>query len=541
MTIVTKTDLRSHSQVRRIDAQLDRLQLQLQHASDSEISSATTTHHNLALGHQEGLARVTHLQTAIKSLVAASSSQPLLPKYKLRLVLEQALDVDEIGTAEINDEHRAFQNELEWLFIGKATTQIYGIVLNAFLDQILPLGNDIWYWDDVLGSYAYSGYYTLQTSPSRFWAWSKDIYGDALGRFQSIKATGENESLGKPSMSAGWTKFYELVKDSIRDRSMADMQNKFMTPLTQCRIEARRKQKQLKRLREMSASGLGVLMYEGMSFDTDEVGSVSSKSADDASSEEWKSIVSKSVALMATVLDNVTGLETRVTDFEDAVFGSVEQVEPIGPAALAKCLLHILDEHVPEYTAASKALVKENGRPPRIVRYWIPATVLVLSSSTILRILFNHKAEVLHWIRDLGSTTQDFWYNWVVEPIKKVIGTIRHDKDSEIAIMSKESLEGDRSSLERMVVDFAIDNPSNSSSSPLNEVEIASVRAKVREGDLTPVLRAYERDLRKPFMGTVRGDLIRALLIQIQKTKVDVEVALGGIDALLKSQELVFA
>ena len=41
-------------------------------------------------------------------------------------------------------------------------------------------------------------------------------------------------------------------------------------------------------------------------------------------------------------------------------------------------------------------------------------------------------------------------------------------------------------------------------------------------------------------MGTVRGNLIRALLIQIQKTKVDIEVAMGGIDALLKSQELVF-
>jgi nuclear-control-of-ATPase protein 2 len=63
---------------------------------------------------------------------------------------------------------------------------------------------------------------------------------------------------------------------------------------------------------------------------------------------------------------------------------------------------------------------------------------------------------------------------------------------------------------------------------------------KVREGDLTPVLRAYEKDLRTPFVGTVRGDLVRALLIQIQKTKVDVEVAMSGIDALLKSQELVF-
>lgn len=126
-----------------------------------------------------------------------------------------------------------------------------------------------------------------------------------------------------------------------------------------------------------------------------------------------------------------------------------------------------------------------------------------------------------------------------MEPMKKIIGTIRHDETAEVAIMSKGSLEGDRASLERMVIDFAIDNPA-SRSSPMTETEIAEIRARVHEGDLTTVLRAYEKDLRRPFLGTVRGDLVRALLIQVQKSKVDIEVALGGIDALLKSQELVF-
>jgi len=99
-----------------------------------------------------------------------------------------------------------------------------------------------------------------------------------------------------------------------------------------------------------------------------------------------------------------------------------------------------------------------------------------------------------------------------VEPTKKVIGTIRHDEESEVSILSKRSLEGDRASLERMVV----------------------------EGDLTLVLRAYEKDMQKPLLGTIRGNLIRALLIQVQKTKVDVEVAMSGIDSILKSQELLF-
>ena len=90
--------------------------------------------------------------------------------------------------------------------------------------------------------------------------------------------------------------------------------------------------------------------------------------------------------------------------------------------------------------------------------------------------------------------------------------------------------------------DFAVDNPAMATgdSTTLTAPEIEDIRLKVREGDLTPVLRAYEKDLTSPLMGTVRGNLIRALLIQIQKTKVDVEVAISGIDSLLKSQELVF-
>ena len=154
----------------------------------------------------------------------------------------------------------------------------------------------------------------------------------------------------------------------------------------------------------------------------------------------------------------------------------------------------------------------------------------------------NRQAEIITWFKDVGSTVRDFWFNWVIEPVKKIIGTIRHDKDSEVAIMSKESLKGDRDSLERMVVDFAIDHPeaSDYGTGGLSEEQISKIRAKVKEGDLTPVLRAYEKDLRSPLKGTVRGDLVRTLLIQVQKTKVDVEVAISGIDALLKSQELVF-
>jgi nuclear-control-of-ATPase protein 2 len=255
--------------------------------------------------------------------------------------------------------------------------------------------------------------------------------------------------------------------------------------------------------------------------------------------------------LMDTVIGHVTQLNHGVADFEDAVFNAVEQDPEIStrnestqtsqPARLAKRLQKVLNTDIPQHVKTSKQLTGKYGRPSWLVRYWLPATALLLSSTTIYRLFANRRAEIIEWIRNFGETVQDFWLNWVLEPTKKVIATIRHDKDSELALMSKESLKGDRDSLERMVVDFASEHPDVSvGHSNITESQIAEIRAKVKEGDLTPVLKAYERDLRKPFVGAVKGDLIRTLLIQVQKTKVDVEIAMSGIDSLLKSQELVF-
>lgn len=502
--------------------------------------------------HNEGetdLTRVLQLQLAIKSLSTLASSRTLLRPTSIQSILKES-ELDGQSTANTSSRQ---ERELEWLLVSKATAQTYGIILNALLDQTIPLNSDIWYWDEVLGSYISTGIYSVQTSPWRLWKWGHEIYHEARARLQAAVGGDDSEPAETVSISSSWRQFYGLVKDTVRERSLANLQSKAMTPLTQCREEARSKRRYLKRLREMSACGLGVLMNEGLQFDVDDDGSLTSKNRSEDEKEEWKTIVSKSVALMETIVRNVTALNLGPSDFEDTVFTSVENDPDLSPEdsddgstmssstiMLAARLQNILQIHLPEQTKASQRLTAEYGRPSRIVRYWLPATALVLSSSTLLRIFVNRKTEIIAWVRNVGITTIDFWYNWVVEPVKRVVGTIRHDKDSQIAIMSRESLEGDRASLERMVVDFAKDNPDTAGGAPFGETQLAQIRAKVREGNLTPVLKAYENDLRKPFIGTIRGNLIRALLIQIQKTKVDVEVAMSGIDALLKSQELVF-
>jgi len=215
-------------------------------------------------------------------------------------------------------------------------------------------------------------------------------------------------------------------------------------------------------------------------------------------------------------------------------------------AVVSTNLLNLAQNIIPNQRTYSISLSAIYGRPSRLVRYWPAAGTLLLCGSTILRVLVNNRAELITWARDTATTIIDFWRNWVVAPLTDIISTIRHDDANQIALMGRQSLKSDMDSLERMVVEFATKNPqyipseyhANTGGAP-NALEI--VARGVREGDLSPVLRAYEADLQTPFKSVLTGTLIQTLLIQVQKTKVDVEFALSGIDRLLKSQQLVFA
>lgn len=545
-----------------MDARIDRVSLvPLTHLQDRDAELQATDASTLASP------RLNELLGIIKALSSGSVSGAHLSSPRIQRLLLQSGLTEEPPSVDLLEAKSQYETDVEWLLLGKATVQTYGLLMSTLLDQIIPLSDDIWYWDEVMTSYPYSFVYVVQTSPLRMWRWSREVYSDSVDRFQRLYrdefpghvsetedialAQHDGSDRGRelkgfktlyPSLSRHWLQFYGIVRQSVTERSLADIQRKILSRVDIGRSEARHKQKQLRRLREMTATGLGVLMDEGLNFGV----------AEETSNEEWKGMLERSVALMDSILQSVVFLDLSVSEFEDKVFAGVEEdpelsihMEDLHPAerptVLARRLLGLLERGLPNHRVAITDLADEHGRPSRLVRYWLPAAALLVSSSTILRILINRQDDIVNWVRDFGATARDFWFNWVIDPVRKIIGTIRHDSNSEIAIMSRDSLKADRDSLERMVVEFAMDNPDVAvGNSSISDLEISEIRSKVKAGDVTPVLKAYEKDLRRPIVGAIKGDLVRSLLIQVQKTKVDLEVAISGIDALLKSQELVF-
>ena len=55
-----------------------------------------------------------------------------------------------------------------------------------------------------------------------------------------------------------------------------------------------------------------------------------------------------------------------------------------------------------------------------------------------------------------------------------------------------------------------------------SSAQLQNLSNAVRQGDLTPILRVYEEDIRTPFKSAVTGTLLRSLFIQVQKAKVGI-------------------
>ncbi|KAJ1724815.1 hypothetical protein LPJ53_000951 [Coemansia erecta] len=169
-------------------------------------------------------------------------------------------------------------------------------------------------------------------------------------------------------------------------------------------------------------------------------------------------------------------------------------------------------------------------RPSLVERSWIPAIVFTIGARYLTSYIAGHQDDFKEWLRDGAVTLQNYISQYILEPLRSAYETIRYGKHT-YTVVTDESLLSDFRSLEDMVVGFA---------RRFGSVDAADVRRRVEAGDLTDVMSVYAREMQQPFKNAVFGDLVEAMLIQVQKVKVDVGQTMAALDKLLKSNELNF-
>lgn len=195
---------------------------------------------------------------------------------------------------------------------------------------------------------------------------------------------------------------------------------------------------------------------------------------------------------------------------------------PTNPSDFALSLHHLLQSSLPSHITSYEVSFTSLRRPGYLTRRWPYLLSLPLVGIVLGRTLYNSRATLFKYLTTAQETVRGFLVDWVVEPVTKILQTVRHGDQTALALMGKESLRSDLDSLERMVVAFGKDQYG------LSGDELTELADRVRAGDLTSVLRVWEEDIKSPIRSAVAGSLIRTLLIQVQKVKVDGALAMDG-------------
>ena len=157
-----------------------------------------------------------------------------------------------------------------------------------------------------------------------------------------------------------------------------------------------------------------------------------------------------------------------------------------------------------------------------------------------------------NWTKAAVDAVKSAWADHVIGPLERVRGELFNTFRRRPAIVTMQEYEADRDSLQRMLIDFetefvkkrgsaaAANLPSNSSSSSdgaSGSSGGATDDVQTMRG-MEVMMRSYELELKRPVRNLVSGDLLRSLLIQVQKLKVDTESAMLEIDQILRANEL---
>ena len=167
--------------------------------------------------------------------------------------------------------------------------------------------------------------------------------------------------------------------------------------------------------------------------------------------------------------------------------------------------------------------------PSHFQQTWLSRWLAIYAMVKVFRSLETKWESIVAFASEARVTISKFMIDWIWEPSIRIYKTIRHE-DSLKLTSSAASLDADRAALDRMIVesikDFKLQPPS-----------------EPQQVSLAWLLPIYESSLKSPVSSVVvpPHPLLRFMLIQLHKSKLDMEMTLLSLDKLLKSNELGFS
>ncbi|ONL98183.1 Protein DGS1 mitochondrial [Zea mays] len=164
--------------------------------------------------------------------------------------------------------------------------------------------------------------------------------------------------------------------------------------------------------------------------------------------------------------------------------------------------------------------LSSHKRPNKLTIYWLPYTCGAVGLSVCSLWLLRHSSlmgspDIDNWIRDAKESVAGFWDEHVEKPIISIRDELFETfKQRDKGVMEKQEVQLTEDSLRRMLVAFC---EQTEGQKLLEDLPVQAM--------LETLTKRYEKELIHPIQNLFSGELARAMLIQIQKLKLDLESA----------------
>ncbi|XP_023533779.1 protein DGS1, mitochondrial-like isoform X3 [Cucurbita pepo subsp. pepo] len=181
-------------------------------------------------------------------------------------------------------------------------------------------------------------------------------------------------------------------------------------------------------------------------------------------------------------------------------------------------------------------IVLKHRKPKKLTRHWLKYTCGAIGLSVCSVWLLQHSKlmgsnDIENWVREAHNSAAKFFKDHVQQPLisirDELFATFRKRHKG---IMDGQDVQLTTDSLRRMLHAFSEHTEGRKFADAASDEEM-----------FAKVMFRYEKELKHPVQNLLSGELARALLIQVQKLKLDIETAMLELDQILKANEINFA
>nr|GMD23006.1 protein DGS1, mitochondrial [Ipomoea batatas] len=198
--------------------------------------------------------------------------------------------------------------------------------------------------------------------------------------------------------------------------------------------------------------------------------------------------------------------------------------------------INFINQNLQKLESYLSTIVMKHKRPRKVTLHWMRYTCGIVGISICSIWLLRHSrlmgsSDIDNWICEAKESTISFWNDHVEQPLLSIRDDLFHTfRKRQKGAMEPEEVQITANSLHRMLRAFTEQTkgtmlPENATDNEMLEV----------------VMERYEKEVMHPLQNLLSGELARALLIQVQKLKLDIEEAMLELDQILRANEINFA